>query len=216
MSQALPCFTPVDGANNIAANTPFIVGTAESSAFFDANAFRARACRILQLARQQQRRVAVLVIDLDQDAASDERLGADIGERARQEVARRLGEQLQNDDLLDTTSSQRFLAILGNIASPAAAALRVQGIYDALTQAFPVRGRYLRVLPHIGVSLFPEHGSDIETLVHRADAAAYHAALGERISFQRFAAAMDHAGASYCLTGRGRTDAAKPRAIVRD
>jgi diguanylate cyclase (GGDEF)-like protein len=46
---------------------------------------------------------------------------------------------------------------------------------DAMTAEFVVQGHSLNVSCSIGISIFPEHGADCETLIKNADAAMYSA-----------------------------------------
>src|ERR1700683_3947403 len=62
---------------------------------------------------------------------------------------------------------------------------------DAMTPAFEVQGHSLNVGCSIGASMFPEHGTDCETLIRNADAAMYGAKDRGRNSFQFFAEDMN-------------------------
>jgi EAL domain-containing protein (putative c-di-GMP-specific phosphodiesterase class I)/CheY-like chemotaxis protein len=70
-------------------------------------------------------------------------------------------------------------------------AVAIERLMDAMTAAFVVQGHSLNVGCSIGASIFPEHGTDCETLIRNADAAMYRAKDGGRNSFRFFAEDMN-------------------------
>jgi EAL domain-containing protein (putative c-di-GMP-specific phosphodiesterase class I)/CheY-like chemotaxis protein len=70
-------------------------------------------------------------------------------------------------------------------------AVAVERLMDAMTAAFRIQGHSLYVGCSIGVSMFPEHGTDCETLIRNADAAMYGAKDSGRNSFRFFAEDMN-------------------------
>ena len=57
---------------------------------------------------------------------------------------------------------------------------------DAMTAEFVVQGHSFSVSCSIGISIFPEHGTDCETLIKNADAAMYGAKDSGRNNFRFF------------------------------
>ncbi len=72
------------------------------------------------------------------------------------------------------------------------------GSWTRSTGEFVIQGRSLNVSCSIGVSIFPEHGADGETLIKNADAAMYSAKESGRNNFQFFTEDMNDSG---CRTG---------------
>jgi EAL domain-containing protein (putative c-di-GMP-specific phosphodiesterase class I) len=62
---------------------------------------------------------------------------------------------------------------------------------DVITAEFVVQGHTLSVSCSVGISIFPEHGMDAETLIKNADAAMYCAKDNGRNSFRFFTADMN-------------------------
>ena len=60
----------------------------------------------------------------------------------------------------------------------------------AATAEFVIQGHSLSISCSLGISIFPEHGADSETLIKNADAAMYRAKEGGRNNFQFFTADM--------------------------
>ena len=62
---------------------------------------------------------------------------------------------------------------------------------DAMTAEFVVQGHSLNVSCSVGISIFPEHGADSETLIKNADAAMYCAKDNGRNNFRFFTEDMN-------------------------
>ena len=68
-----------------------------------------------------------------------------------------------------------FLIMLTDVKDVADAAVAAERLMDAMTAEFVIQGHSLNVSCSIGISIFPEHGADGETLIKNADAAMYSA-----------------------------------------
>jgi EAL domain-containing protein (putative c-di-GMP-specific phosphodiesterase class I) len=70
-------------------------------------------------------------------------------------------------------------------------------IIEALAPAFPFEERMLHITPSIGISMYPDDGGDVETLMRHADAAMYHAKANGRNNYQFFMQRMNQAAAQH-------------------
>jgi len=71
------------------------------------------------------------------------------------------------------------------------AAIAAERLMDAMTAEFVVQGHCLSVSCSVGISIFPEHGADGETLIKNADAAMYSAKDYGRDNFRFFTEDMN-------------------------
>jgi EAL domain-containing protein (putative c-di-GMP-specific phosphodiesterase class I) len=71
------------------------------------------------------------------------------------------------------------------------AAIAAERLMDAMTAEFVIQGHSLNVRCSVGISIFPEHGADRETLIKNADAAMYSAKGSSRNNFRFFTADMN-------------------------
>jgi EAL domain-containing protein (putative c-di-GMP-specific phosphodiesterase class I) len=71
------------------------------------------------------------------------------------------------------------------------AAVATERLMDAMTANYVIRGHTLNVSCSIGISIFPEHGADCETLIKNADAAMYSAKADGRSKFRFFTDSMN-------------------------
>jgi predicted signal transduction protein with EAL and GGDEF domain len=84
-----------------------------------------------------------------------------------------------------------FVIVLCNLKDQADAAIAAGEVMEAVNASFTIQGRTVNVGCSIGVSLYPEHGKDGETLIHNADVAMYAAKDGGRGNVRFFTDEMN-------------------------
>lgn len=83
----------------------------------------------------------------------------------------RLSCQLREQDVILRSGSAEFVIVSQNILNEGHAMLAVIKLYNAFDEAFDISGALLRVSVCIGVSLFPDHGQDVLTLLKNTETA---------------------------------------------
>lgn len=135
--------------------------------FFD------RLERAIAEAQRQQTRFAVVFIDLDGFKLVNDCLGHQSGDLVLQEVAKRLSLSVRKSDTVARMGGDEFTLILGNISHRNDVIKIAQTILLALSQRCVVNGHECQIGASIGISFYPDDGTDLETLVNKADAAMY-------------------------------------------
>jgi diguanylate cyclase (GGDEF)-like protein/PAS domain S-box-containing protein len=153
--------------------------------------FQDRLGKALAGACRQKCKVALLFLDLDNFKIINDSLGHSIGDLLLQEVAKRLKKWGREQDSVARLGGDEFLITLTQVKDLADVAVAAERLMDAMTAEFVVQGHSLSVSCSIGVSIFPEHGTDCETLIKNADAAMYCAKDGGRNNFHFFAEDMN-------------------------
>ena len=123
---------------------------------------------------------ALLLIDLDRFKEVNDTLGHDHGDELLVEVAGRLRGAVRRGDTLARLGGDEFAVLLADLPERAAAAELAGRLQDALGRPFALRGVAVELEASIGVALCPDHGTDVHTLVQRADVAMYEAKRGQR------------------------------------
>jgi diguanylate cyclase (GGDEF)-like protein len=152
---------------------------------------RDRLSKALSNARRQNHKVALLFLDLDRFKMVNDSLGHAVGDLLLQEIAARLKSVAREEDTIARLGGDEFLIVLTNIKDIPAAAVAVERFMDAMTAEFVLQGHSFSISCSLGISIFPEHGADSETLIKNADAAMYSAKEGGRNNFQFFTADMN-------------------------
>ena len=153
--------------------------------------FRDRLAKALAGARRQEYGVAILFLDLDRFKDINDSLGHSVGDLLLQQVAERLKTWVREQDTVARLGGDEFLIMLTDVKDVPDAAVAAQRLIDAMTAEFFVQGQSLKVSCSVGISIFPEHGADGETLINRADAAMYSAKDYGRNYFRFFTEDMN-------------------------
>lgn len=127
------------------------------------------------LERQGQQQCAVLFVDLDRFKLVNDTMGHHAGDCVLVEVALRLGSCLRGGDVLARIGGDEFIAVLKNIKSTKDAGSVADRMLQQMSEPFEIRGSKLVIGASIGISIFPDNATEVETLISRADAAMYRA-----------------------------------------
>jgi diguanylate cyclase (GGDEF)-like protein len=117
----------------------------------------------------------LLLIDLDRFKEVNDTLGHDHGDTLLRDVAGRLEDSLRRGDTLARLGGDEFAVLLADLPDRGAAAELAGRLLAALERPFVVRGVTVQLEASIGIALCPDHGTDVTTLVQRADVAMYDA-----------------------------------------
>jgi diguanylate cyclase (GGDEF)-like protein/PAS domain S-box-containing protein len=150
-----------------------------------------RLTKALASARRQQCKVALLFLDLDRFKTINDSLGHSVGDLVLKKVAERLKKWAREQDTVARVGGDEFLIVLAAVKEAADAAVAAERLMSTMTAEFVAQGHSLGISCSVGISIFPEHGADGETLIKNADAAMYSAKESGCNNFQFFAKDMN-------------------------
>jgi diguanylate cyclase (GGDEF)-like protein len=136
--------------------------------------FGNRIADAITLSRRNTDRLAVLLADLDRFKEVNDTLGHQAGDELLRELGARLGGILQGEAFVARLGGDEFGILLPDVSAEEALA-QASRIRETLERSFVVKGVPLSVEASVGISLYPEHGDDVDTLMQRADVAMYFA-----------------------------------------
>jgi diguanylate cyclase (GGDEF)-like protein/PAS domain S-box-containing protein len=137
-------------------------------------AFQLEGAEMLRQARLDGASVALLYLDLDKFKPVNDSYGHEIGDLLLQKVAIRLKETLRATDLLARIGGDEFVLVLRNTEGNNLVEVCNRLLSD-VKRPFHVAGHQLSVGVSIGIALYPEHGTELEDILKRADQAMYEA-----------------------------------------
>ncbi|MDH3670727.1 MAG: EAL domain-containing protein [Gammaproteobacteria bacterium] len=135
--------------------------------------FRDRLEQALHAAQHDRAHLAILMMDLDGFKEINDTLGHFNGDRLLKQVAARLQGIMQETSTVARLGGDEFAILLPKILLVKDAAEVARKIGKALQSPFGLEGLKLDVQASIGIAVYPEHGSDADTLLQRADVAMY-------------------------------------------
>ncbi|MBI1396329.1 MAG: EAL domain-containing protein [Betaproteobacteria bacterium] len=145
-----------------------------------------RLRQALPLAQRKGTRLAVMFLDLDRFKMINDSLGHEMGDALLKQVARRLIGCVRAADTVSRQGGDEFVVLLQDLDSPDRTAAVARKVVEVISEPFTAGGMTLNVTPSMGIAVFPEDGSDFQTLMKNADAAMYHAKSLGRNNFQFF------------------------------
>jgi diguanylate cyclase (GGDEF)-like protein/PAS domain S-box-containing protein len=132
---------------------------------------RDRVENAIAAAQQTQRRFALLTANVNRFRELQSGLGIRQADVLLQQIATRLQAAVAGEELLARLAADEF-AILVPMHDGTAAGLLAQRIHEAMSTPFEQSGLALDVEVRIGAAVYPEHGSDSDSLLLRSAIAA--------------------------------------------
>ncbi|MCG7532106.1 EAL domain-containing protein [Psychrobium sp. MM17-31] len=134
--------------------------------------------------------LALLMLDMDDFKRVNDTLGHDVGDKLLQSVSARLEECLRQGDLVARLGGDEFGIILPVIRKSDDAGRVANKILKSFEEPHQLGSYTLTVGASIGISTYPEGGTDMQELIKSADTAMYHAKGQGRNNFQFFSREM--------------------------
>jgi diguanylate cyclase (GGDEF)-like protein/PAS domain S-box-containing protein len=128
--------------------------------------------QMLRAAQHKSKPLALLLINVGHFRDITKTFGHQWGEILLQQVGARFRSALRKSDTLVRVDGDAFVALLPPGSDATTAQLVARRILTVVEQPFFVEGQALAVRAIIGIALYPEHGTDAQTLLRRADIAA--------------------------------------------
>ena len=136
------------------------------------------------------KQLALVFLDLDHFKDVNDTLGHSAGDALLIEFTKRLRARIQPSDLLGRLSGDEFVIALPN-CDPARASLVASNITEALASPLWIDNRQVPISASMGISIYPDNATDIDTLIQQADAAMYKAKQAGRSTHRFFSADMN-------------------------
>lgn len=137
-----------------------------------------RLIQVLARSKRNQKKAAVLFIDLDHFKEINDTLGHEAGDKVLIECAKRMTKMLREEDTVARMGGDEFVIILQDINDINDAEIIAEKIINSIDNPIWIaedENLKCTVGASIGISIFPEDGNDAGTMISRADSAMYEA-----------------------------------------
>ncbi|MDO4682933.1 MAG: EAL domain-containing protein [Lautropia sp.] len=138
----------------------------------------------------ENRKVAVLFIDLDGFKPVNDLLGHAVGDEVLKEAARRLRLSARESDTVARIGGDEFVLLMEDVTDIADCASLARRLIESFADPLEVKGQQVRLSGSVGVAMYPDHGSGEQLLIH-ADAAMYTAKRAGGGNYALFESHMD-------------------------
>jgi diguanylate cyclase (GGDEF)-like protein/PAS domain S-box-containing protein len=150
-----------------------------------------RLTQSMSLAQRHRQKLAVLYLDVDRFKHINDSLGHAIGDRVLQSVAQRLLVSVRSSDTVSRHGGDEFVILLADAVHAEDAIVSVDKILLALAAPHLIEQHDLSITASIGIAIYPDDGTDAETLMKHADFAMLHAKDSGRNNYQFFKPEMN-------------------------
>ena len=145
-----------------------LTGLPNRQLFFD------RLARSISNAKRNKKQFGLLFIDLDGFKQVNDRYGHEAGDITLQTVADRFVSSLRENDTVARMAGDEFVVILNDLGNAHEAGYVARKLLDAIAPAIVIAdGMECHVGASIGIGIFPDNGTEMDTLLVAADAAMY-------------------------------------------
>ncbi|MGZ4122043.1 MAG: putative bifunctional diguanylate cyclase/phosphodiesterase [Tumebacillaceae bacterium] len=127
----------------------------------------------LKQAEQSDEQLAVMFIDLDRFKNINDTLGHSVGDVFLQQVAIRLADCLPEGGTISRHGGDEFTLILPQVGEMREAEEVAERIIETMTDPYHLLGHELFSSISIGISMYPDDGDDLDTLIKNADMAMF-------------------------------------------
>jgi diguanylate cyclase (GGDEF)-like protein len=137
--------------------------------------FHVRLRRFVQQEDIDNLRFAIMFIDINRFNDINVALGQEVGDALLQALAQRLQSQLEPDHLVARLRGDEFAIALHNVGNIDDIRQKLAALIENLYQPYTINEHELSISVNVGVTIYPEDSTDVDTLLKNADLAMYHA-----------------------------------------
>ncbi|MGG3467224.1 diguanylate cyclase [Neobacillus pocheonensis] len=141
--------------------------------------------------KNNEEMAGVILLDLDHFKIINDSLGHQAGDILLKAVAQRLSDCICGEDILARFGGDEFVLLLPNLESMEKVYEVSKFILKVMKEPFTICGQKFTISPSIGISLYPQHGEDINDLIKHSDLAMYHSKRNGRNCYSLYNSKMD-------------------------
>jgi diguanylate cyclase (GGDEF)-like protein/PAS domain S-box-containing protein len=143
--------------------------------------------QLIQRAKRTHSHIAIIYIDLDNFKNVNDSMGHSVGDQLLIKISKRIKEQLRTEDTLARLGGDEFVALVPNVTDLSSDLERVvTRLIDTTEMPVTLNNRKISISSSLGISIYPQDGTSVSTLMSNADIAMYEAKHAGRNTFRFF------------------------------
>ena len=128
-------------------------------------------------------KIALLFIDLDNFKPVNDQFGHIAGDRLLKDVSERLSGGLRKSDMVARFGGDEFVILIPDLCSSDDLQATGGKIIELMQEKFIVGGGMHQLGTSVGISIYPDHGRDVDDLLAKADIAMYTAKVSGKNAY---------------------------------
>lgn len=153
--------------------------------------FNDRLEMAIAFAKRHSQKVAVIFIDLDNFKNVNDTLGHYVGDILLQRVAETLKKCVRTEDTVARLGGDEFMLILQDILTESNAVETSRRILTEFAKPININGNEFFINASLGITIYPDDGEDVLTMVKNADLAMYRVKETGKNGYQLFTKNMN-------------------------
>lgn len=145
-----------------------------------------RLTHAIGMAKRRHSQIALLFLDLDDFKKINDTLGHAVGDQLLKDLSTDIVDCVRFTDTVSRHGGDEFVILLTEIEHKQDAAQIAEKLLAMFSDPREINGHTLTVSSSIGISVYPENGTDAKSLLHHSDAAMYLAKEGGRNNYRFF------------------------------
>lgn len=138
---------------------------------------------VINNSKRNNLKFAVLFLDLDNFKEVNDTLGHASGDELLVNLSNKLKSVIRTNDMIARVGGDEFIIVLSDITDCVFIERVCTKILSFFTKPIKIKEQDFKVGVSIGISVYPDNGADIESLLHNADTAMYHIKQNGKNSF---------------------------------
>lgn len=143
----------------------------------------------LKYAQRNNKKIAVFFFDVDKFKSINDQLGHDAGDQLLKILALRLQDSVRKTDIAARIGGDEFLLILTDVENVEGIKSAAERIYASISAPIMLHGNEIYATASMGISVYPQDGNDLPTLLQCADEALYEAKADQRCQYRFYSPA---------------------------
>ncbi|WP_415905047.1 EAL domain-containing protein [Neptuniibacter sp. QD48_55] len=146
---------------------------------------------LIQEAERNNKKLAVLFIDLDDFKKVNDTLGHALGDELLIQAADKLRSMIRASDTIGRLGGDEFIVLINNLEDALEVRPIAENLLKSFRDVFKVKNRELLLTTSIGISIYPDDGDQPDQLLRNADSAMYHSKSEGRNAYHFFTEDMN-------------------------
>lgn len=169
--------------------------------------------KLIENTHNEKHRIAVLFLYIDQFKIMNNVIGHELDDDFIIHISNKLVESVPENSIVSRYSGNEFIIILGD-TTESEYSKTASNIIKLYSKPFLFEGKEIYTTANMGISIYPYHGKDAETLIKNADMAMYLASNNSGSTYQFFSSNIDEATDRTIKLVKGLSDAVEEKQLI--